>query len=130
MNKKHFIEWIVIKEKLHSDEYQPPHVREGEIWWVSLGENVGAEINGKSQLFSRPAIIFKKLSRDFYFVIPTTTQLRIGTWYVSFKQTGQLRTACLHQARSLDYRRFYSKLGQMDEADFARLKMNFQKLYI
>jgi hypothetical protein len=49
-------------------------VSEREIWWASVGENVGSEINGKSAPFSRTVIIYKKLSHGFYFVIPTTTQ--------------------------------------------------------
>jgi len=49
----------------------------GERW-----RNVGSEINGKSALFSRPVIIYKKLSHGFYFVIPTTTQKKEGSWFV------------------------------------------------
>ena len=67
---KKFINWIRVKERLHDIESKAPLVTEGEIWWVSIGENVGSEINGKSRLFSRPAIIFKKLAHGFYFVIP------------------------------------------------------------
>jgi hypothetical protein len=37
---------------------------------------VGSEINGKSKLFSRPVVIYKKLAHGFYFVVPTTTQDR------------------------------------------------------
>jgi hypothetical protein len=51
-----------------------PLATAGDIWWASVGQNVGSEINGKSRLFSRPVIIFKKLAHGFYFVIPTTTK--------------------------------------------------------
>ena len=130
MHIKKFLEWIGLKEKLHFGEVSVPHVHEGEIWWASLGENVGVEINGKSRLFTRPVLIFKKLCSGFYFVIPLTTQLRIGTWYVGYKQQGRQITACLHQSRPIDYRRLSTKLGELDEEDFKRIKKGFHELYV
>ncbi len=129
MHIKKFLEWIGLKERLHVKICKAPYVNEGEIWWASVGENVGFEINGKSKLFSRPVIILRKLAHGFYFVIPTTTQKRVGDWYVSFMQSGWTGTACLHQARSIDYRRLWSKLGELDEEDLRRVKESFLKLY-
>ena len=126
---KRFTEWIGLKEKLHNKEHKVPHVSEGEIWWASVGENIGSEINGKSGLFSRPVIIYKKLSHSFYFIIPTTTQEKTGSWFINFKQHGKVMTACLHQAKSMDYRRFSSKLGELDDADFARVQTGFKNLF-
>jgi hypothetical protein len=75
---KRFSEWFGLKTKLHERHQTPPLVSEREIWWASVGENVGSEINGKSAPFSRTVIIYKKLSHGFYFVIPTTTQKKRG----------------------------------------------------
>ena len=36
--------------------------REGDVWWAAVGENVGVEIDGKSQRYSRPIVILKKHS--------------------------------------------------------------------
>jgi len=97
---KQFLLWIRFKGKLHESKHRPPLVSQGDIWWASVGENVGSEINGKSRLFSRPVIVFKKLAHGFYFVIPTTTRDRRGTWFVPFRQHEQNMLACLHQARA------------------------------
>ncbi len=126
---KRFLEWIGLKEKLHNNEYRPPLVSHGDIWWASIGENVGSEINGKNDLFSRPVIIHKKLSHSFYFVVPTSTQTREGTWYVKFRHKELDTVACLHQARAIDYRRLSSKLGTLDDEDFERVKEGFRSLY-
>lgn len=126
---KNFLQWIGLKEKIHNKTHHPPLISEGEIWWASVGENVGSEINGKSKLFSRPIIIYKKLAHGFYFVIPTTTQPRTGTWFVDFKQHGKEMKACLHQTRSIDYRRLFSKLGRLDDTDFKNVKRGFKNLY-
>src|SRR5580704_7208324 len=96
---KRFSEWFGLKKKLHERQQTSPLVSEREVWWASVGENVGSEINGKSALFSRPVIIYKKLSHGFYFVIPTTTQKKEGSWFVRVRYQRTDMTACLHQAR-------------------------------
>lgn len=126
---KKFLEWIGLKEKLHTAAHKPPLVSEREIWWASIGENIGSEIDGKSKLFSRPVIILKKLAHGFYLVIPTTTQQRKGTWYVDFRHQGKDMVACLHHIRTIDYRRLWSRLGQIDSDDFMRIQEGFWKLY-
>jgi mRNA-degrading endonuclease toxin of MazEF toxin-antitoxin module len=126
---KRFLEWIRIKSALDANSHQAPDVFEGEIWWTSLGENIGNEIQGKDRNFTRPVIIYKRLSRTFYFVIPVTTQPHKGTWFVSYDFQGKSVTACIHQARAIDYRRLYSLLGHMDKASFARVQEAFRKLY-
>jgi mRNA interferase MazF len=126
---KRFLAWIGLKQRLHEGKHDPPLVSEGDIWWASVGENVGSEINGKSNLFSRPVIIYKKLSHGFYFVVPTTTLAPEGTWFVPFRQKDKTMVACLHQARAIDYRRLSSKLGTIDDEDFDRVKAGFRMLY-
>ncbi|MFA5792265.1 MAG: type II toxin-antitoxin system PemK/MazF family toxin [Candidatus Gracilibacteria bacterium] len=130
MHIKRFLDWDNLKERLHSIMHKPPFVSEGEIWWASLGENIGAEINGKSNDFTRPVLIFRKLSNGFYFIIPLTTQNHTGTWYVNYKQGGLNITACLHQARSIDFRRLHRRLGELDQTDFKLVQYGFQNLYM
>ncbi len=96
--RKRFFEWIALKLRLDSLCSQIPKVSEGDIWWASLGENVGWEISGKSKDFTRPVIVFKKFAEGFYFVIPTTTQRKNGSWYVPYRQRSLDAFACLQQA--------------------------------
>ncbi len=130
MHIKNFLEWMGLKEKLHNSLEETPLVSEGQIWWASLGENVGFEINGKSKLFTRPVLIFKKLSSQFYLVVPLTSQKKVGSWYVNYKQRGLDFSACIHQVRTIDYRRLSTKMGWFDEADFQRIKEGFIRLYL
>ncbi len=126
---KAFSGWMRLKEKLNFKAYKIPFVSEEDIWWASVGVNVGYEIDGKSQLFSRPVIILKKLAHGFYFVAPTTTKNKTGTWFVPFSQHDKKINACLHQVRSIDYRRLSSKLGEVDRADFEKIKLGFKRVY-
>ena len=63
MNKfiKDFISWLSIKTKIDGLKHSPPLFNEGEIWWCSIGENVGMEISGKGSYFRRPVLIIRKL---------------------------------------------------------------------
>jgi mRNA interferase MazF len=127
---KRFKDWIHLKEKLDRISDTIPHVSEGEIWWASLGENVGTEINGKSELFSRPVLIFKKFNRGFYFIIPLTTQSKYGSWYPTIRSQTKIVHACLHQARSIDYRRLSDRISKIDSHSFERIGKVFMELYI
>ncbi|HAO64392.1 TPA: hypothetical protein DCQ44_00220, partial [Candidatus Taylorbacteria bacterium] len=93
------MEWIRLKEKIHNIKSEAPLVSERELWWIIFGENVGSEINGKNDRFSRPGLILKKLSHHFYLVVPSTTQKREGSWYVPILYANKDMYLCLHQIR-------------------------------
>lgn len=126
---KKFLEWIRLKEKLHNSSGKPPLFKEGEVWWCSLGENVGKEINGKSSLFSRPVLVFKKLSRDT-FGLPTTSQTRKGSWYVEIGYGGRLVTVILSQARVFDAKRMSTIIGKIDSANMKKVRTAFRELFL
>jgi len=117
-----FIAWIGKKIYLHFERKAVPDFQEHEIWWASLGENVGSEINGKNPFFERPVIVVRKFSNDMLFVVPSTTKLKNGTWYFPYRINGQDLRAVLAQARTISARRLLRKSGYMDMADFLALK--------
>ena len=126
---KRFLGWMRLKEKLHRSVAIPPLVKESELWWASLGENVGSEINGKDKLFSRPVVIIKKLTHSFYLIAPSTSQPHLGTWYVPVTFSEKKMFVCLHQTRTLEYRRLSTRIGQLDSNDFSKVKEGFWELY-
>ncbi len=126
---KRFAEWVARKEKLHDQAHKPPLVSERDLWWVGFGENIGQEMNGKGGKFARPAVILKKLAHGFYLVAPTTTRQHEGTWYVHVQHAGLDEYVCLHQIRTIDYRRLDRKIGHIDSADFIRVRQWFISLY-
>ena len=62
---KDFENWFPVKSKLNEGVHKPPYVSEGDIWWASIGQNVGSEIGGKSKQFTRPVIILKNYLTAF-----------------------------------------------------------------
>ena len=126
---KHFPEWIELKENIHNSG-RLPNIKEGEIWWCAIGENVGVEINGKSKAFSRPALVFKKLSKFGFMGIPLTSQPHEGAWYAQFMFRDKLQVAALAQARVISTSRLYDKLGEISDSDLELIREQFAKLYI
>ncbi len=59
--KKDFEKWHKVKSRTQ-ERCSPPSFEEREIWWCSIGANVGVEEDGKSTLFSRPVLIIRKFN--------------------------------------------------------------------
>jgi mRNA interferase MazF len=127
---KRFLEWIGLKEKLHGSIHESPLISEGDIWWVSVGENVGKEINGRSRLFSRPVLVFKKLSHETFLCLPTTTKDKKGSWYVEINQNGRRINVVLSQARVFDSKRLSVRISVVDDNDMKKIKTGFQNLFL
>ena len=126
---KRFLEWIRVKEKIHFHDNKPPFFKEGEMWWVYMGDNVGSEINGKGDKFTRPVVIYKKLCDKIFLAIPVSTKKKSGTWYVPFIQSGINEVALLAQVRVLSYKRLKEKIGEVDESDMSNIISGFNALY-
>ena len=127
--EKRFNEWIKLKERIHSVG-RLPAISEREIWWVAVGENVGIEINGKSGRFSRPMLIYKKLSKFGFLGIPLTSQEHQGSWYIPFEFQEKMSYAALAQVRVVSVSRLYGEaIGQISKADFKAICEGFNSLY-
>ena len=116
--------WLELKIKLWPEKKEITFKR-GEIWWCSLGFNVGEEIFGKGDKFTRPVLVFKKFTSNSFLGLPFTTHGRKGSWYVEIETKGVKRWALLNQARILDKKRLTSKIGQIGDTDFQRVKRSF-----
>lgn len=103
--------------------------KEGEIWWCSIGMNVGNEIFGKGSKFERPVLILKKFYADFFFGIPITSKTKRGDWYVPISLGGKGITAILNQGRTFDAKRLIKKVGTLNAKDWQSVQIGFDKLY-
>lgn len=122
-----FSEQMVVKDRIHKGG-AIMKFSEGQIWWAALGKNVGVEINGKNKDFSRPVVIFKKLSHLCFFAIPLTSQPHSGTWYTEFNFRGKQEYAVLSQIRMMSVSRLYNRMGKLSTGDFKKIQAGFKKL--
>jgi mRNA interferase MazF len=106
-----------------------PTFKEGEVWWCSIGMNIGREIFGKGKDFARPVVIFKKIGSDSFLAIPLTTQIKNGSWYVPIWSGDIECRALLSQVRVLDEKRLINKMGTLNLSHFTELKGKFLEFY-
>lgn len=105
-------------------------INEGDVVWVAIGENVGVEMDGKSEKYSRPVIVIKKHSALCFTGIPLTSRIHEGSWYHQFVFQQKLQTAVLIQARLIDVRRVYSRMGKLSESDYRKVLTSYVQCFL
>lgn len=123
-----FLAWTGRKITVHFTDRPEFYFYEREVWWASLGENIGSEANGKNFHFERPVVIVKKFSKDMLFVIPTTTKSKIGSWYQPIEYDQVKTQAVLAQARTISAKRLIRKIGHLSPEQFQPLVEGFTTL--
>ena len=69
--QKNFDSWNNLK-KIFEKESREVFAHPREVWWCSLGVNLGAEIDGKNDNFERPVLVLSVYSRETMFILPIT----------------------------------------------------------
>ena len=129
IGKKDFDGWIEVKKAVHC-RGATPTIEKGEIWWSSVGENVGSEICGKGKTFNRPVIIFRKLDKYSFWAIPLTSKLHEGSWYVPFEFDGRKEIAVVSQIEYMSVFRLNRKIGQLSNLDYQKVYDGFYRLLL
>lgn len=129
INSKNFKGWIKLKAKLHFSGHICA-VKDGDIWWCAMGENIGTEINGKSSTFARPVVVLKKLSRFNFIGVPLTSQSHEGNWYAPFEFKEKKQVAVLSQVRNFSASRLYKKMGMLPEPDLDMIRRRLCQLIL
>jgi mRNA-degrading endonuclease toxin of MazEF toxin-antitoxin module len=134
-HKKDFDIWNKVKKLIEKD------VREvfaypRDVWWCSLGVNVGAEIDGKNDGFERPVIVMNVYNKDTLLVLPTTGRAKADKFHAPLDikavdwKTGEVSTKTvfvkLTQARVISNKRLIRKVGVIDQSDFLRIQKAFR----
>lgn len=108
---KDFKSWSNKKESINYSEKEIPYFTEREIWWCSLGVNVGVEIDGKHEEFLRPVIVLRKFNKFMTLVIPITSKTQNNKYYFNiFSEYGKMYKTCLSQIRTISTKRFFRKI--------------------
>lgn len=126
--KKDFKNWHSQKSELQ-DYKARPFFHEREIWFTSLGVNVGFEQDGKGKEFQRPVLILKKFNNESFWGLPLTTKKKKGKYYHSFNLDGRgINTVILSQLKFMDAKRLQYKIGMMEIAEFNNIKQKLKLL--
>jgi mRNA interferase MazF len=126
---KQFDKWNEVKKQIDQRE-EIIKFKERDIYWISIGENVGFEQNGKGKEFARPVLIVKKLNKQLFFGVPLSTTLRDGSFFYTFEfLENQKSSALLVQAKVFDIKRANQKLGMISQDDFKNIKKKLGNLF-
>ncbi len=128
MQAKNFDTWNHEKKDIDALPYERFHFHEREIWWASLGLNVGDEQDGKNELFERPVLILKKFNNKVVVVVPLTSHLKEGKFYKTIKYGAKTSTVILSQVRLLSVKRFRRFVRKISYDQFAAVQEKLQNL--
>jgi pseudaminic acid cytidylyltransferase len=122
-----FDRWNHLKQKINSKE-KTLFFREKEVYFMSIGKNIGHESYGKENLFLRPVLVYKKLTHTTFLGIPLTSKPKEGNYFFQFSyKKDQISTAMFNQIRVFDIRRVDYYSGKISMNTWKNLETKLQK---
>ena len=119
--KRDFKKWHKKKNDLDQNEVRV-NFHERDVWFGSIGANIGFEWDGKGEEFLRPIVILKKFNNETFWGIPLTTKVKDNQYYFIFEHNDRKSAANLSQLRLIDAKRLKYQIGSISEKDFMELK--------
>ena len=114
--EKRFDAWNTVKQK-RQGIITPPRFREGQVWQMAVGENMGDEMSGKNINFKRPVLVLRKFNKMVFLGIPFTTKptesiARYPKYYFDVEErNGQRSCLSLTQIRLFSAKRLLKQTG-------------------
>jgi len=126
--EKNFDSWNEKKKSIHQDGLVPFY-HQREIWWCSLGTNVGFEIDGTGENFDRPILILKGFNKNTFLGVALTGRKKEGKYYFYLGEVeGRPATAVLSQVRLIDTKRLVRKMETLEQKVFDQFKDKLKKI--
>ncbi len=119
--QKDFDTWNLRKRSIHDGSFSR-YIHAREIWWASLGLNVGDEEDGKNEQFERPVLVLRKFNDRIVLAVPLTTKSKNNPYYIAFEHAGASFAAIISQVRLLSTKRFTRKIRRIDRKLFDRIR--------
>ena len=119
---KDFDRWNEHKKRIHADAGNKLY-HEREVWWCSLGVNVGFEQDGAGSAGERPILVLKGYSKNVCLVIPLTTSTKRNPYHIALgKVEGKEAFVITSQIRLIDTKRLINKVGFIDQKAFETIR--------
>ena len=118
---KDFDSWHKTKIKLDG-LHKPPYFKEREIWWCSIGVNIGFEVYGKGHIFTRPVLILRQFSQYTFLGAPLTSKAKSQPFHYPFSFKGENGSVVFGQIRTYDSRRLANRMGRISKKQFEKIR--------
>lgn len=120
--------WHSLKELIEYG-YSEKIFKEREIWWCSLGANVGFEQDGKHDRFERPVLVLRKFNKGMFWGLPLSSKPKQSYFYFSFYWKEVAVTVLLSQLRILSPKRLIRRMGKINNKTFTEIQNNVKDLF-
>lgn len=133
---KDYQKWHKLKSDIENLEKEVLF-RDQEIWWCSLGENVGFEEDGKNEKYERPVLVFRKFHKGMFFGFPLTSKEKDNKFHFKLTlnipdENGILQEkvsyVILSQLRLFSSKRMIRRIAHINDNIFKEIKEKFMKL--
>lgn len=114
--EKDFDSWNECKKQLETKNLLYCNTR--EIWWCSIGINIGAETCGKNELFERPVLVLLVYNQQSILVAPLTSKLKTDRYHQRISYEDSEGWVILSHARTISPKRLQRKLTRIDEQQY------------
>jgi mRNA interferase MazF len=115
--EKEFDHWNGVKKALDKRE-QLPSFQERQIWWCSIGVNVGFEVYGKGKIYTRPVLVVRKFSKHSFFGVPMTSKRKTQPYHFPTFFKGTEGSAQLAQLKLFDSKRLMDLMGYLPDDQY------------
>lgn len=117
MDTKNFDEWDKYKKILQTRRVNF-YCKKREVWWCSLGINIGSEQDGKNQRFERPVLVITVFNKDMVRVAPITTRKVDDINHAPIFIFGKLQSVIVSQVMTLSTKRLHGKPVRIEKDQF------------
>jgi len=122
ITSKNFDEWNNTKKLLEKNIENFLQINEKEIWWSSLGVNLGDEEDGKNSNFERPILIIKKFNNKVVWILPLSTQSGNPKYYFSLEPKETKSYVILSQLRLISIKRLRRMIRKISSKQFDEIR--------
>ena len=121
--QKEFDTWNTLKKKIHKREGHERYFHDREVWWCSLGINIGVEQDGTNNYFVRPVVILRRYSKDMALIAPLTRTKKDSRFYHVLGTHPLVGSrVVLSQLRTISSRRLRKRMARIPEKEFTVLQ--------
>jgi len=124
---KVFDSWNTQKKELEGKTFSD-YVHAREVWWCSLGLNLGREQDGKNELFERPVLIVRKFNKDSILIVPITSSIKNTPYHVAFLYKDLEYAVLISQIRLVSTKRLSRRMYVMDSATFGVIRESIRRM--
>lgn len=124
IHTKNHDDWNTYKKML--DGKPAPHsvyFYKREVWFCSIGHNIGFEEDGKGAEYSRPVVIIKRCGPNLFIGVPLTSKIKTDKYYFGIGNVnGKAAMAMISQIKLYSSKRLINKVDTIPESVFLALK--------